>query len=395
MLKYMQDLCEEFVRLWGEQDHSPQRFAELARNSLLKARLHERFDQEALVRFCFDHGSKPAQIDNAMQYGQPPITVFNDGRVALDIYFFVSPEGPIHDHGFAGAFTNLVGRSLHSTYKYTCDAATSPKLYRGTLSHDTAELLMPGDVREIHPATTPGSSFIHRVWHLDRPTVVAVLRLIRNLKGAETYDYYENGIAVRGLNWDVPFFGKRTQMLSYLYQTSGCSADRLADELFLGDEPWLSFHYLFPYYSLLLKMFGADTAWPRLMDLIENITKKHSPFVGPADELLRIFDRVHAIDWTRLFKMEHRLLAALLRTFSDRAAIDAWITRLHPQHDPSAALTRWLGEMVEQGSLNLQISAEHLAALGPLIQDPRRETPSEVERELLETDLFAPLFRRG
>lgn len=394
MLNRIQEICEEFVRRLGAQESSPARFAALARECLLKARLHDGFDERELIRFCFELTPKPTQLDSRMQYGQPPITVFHNGSVALDFYFFVSPEGPIHDHGFAGAFTNLQGRSLHCTYRYAYDVTPTIPIYHGTLSRAATELINPGDVHEILPATTPGSAFIHRVWHLDRPMVVAVLRLL-HVKGATIHDYYENGVALRGLNWDVPFFNKRTRLLHYLYETGNPDADRLADELFRGEDPWLGFHYLFPYYSLILNLRGDDAAWTRISEVIDILQERHGPFIGPAEKLLHAFDRLHAFDWMRLAKVEHRLLAALMHSFSHRQEIDAWITRIYPGCDPSAAITRWLGEMLADKILGLTLSDEHLAALGPLIQGAKSAVPSEIERELRETELFAPLLRRG
>ena len=90
----------------------------------------------------------------------------------IDIYFWIDPETSLHDHGFVGAFTNLAGESLHCVYGLGSVAEPAPGVILSSLDLQTVERLDQGSVRPI----LGGRKFVHRVWHISRPTVTMCVR---------------------------------------------------------------------------------------------------------------------------------------------------------------------------------------------------------------------------
>lgn len=403
-------LGDEIERRWRMVGHSDDQFTAIAYQCMQAAQLEVGFDPEALIREFF---SRPvvAQLDPSGQYGQPPLTLYNSGRFVVDVYFFVTPESPIHDHDFAGAFVNLRGDSLHSTYSYSYSPQPGHKLFCGQLRRQHTELLSPGSPRAIVPATLPGTSFIHRVWHLDRPTIIAIARMQNGVKGGEAYRYYEHGLALRERQWSGAGYQKRLRLLGYLVSTDPAMAERLVPDLLRRSHIEESPHLLMAYYRLLLPLLGQEAAWERIQDIAATLEAHHGYFIGRVGGLLRIVDLDWATDMSRLCKKEHRVLIALLRTFENRAAIGHWLQRFYPGIDVPSAIVTWFDEMAREGALNLEISPSHLQVLRQLLSDdsassstasapvvPEAGSPLDGGHELAEqlraTDLLRPLFQQ-
>jgi hypothetical protein len=378
------------------------------------AQLEVGFEPEALIRDFFRQ-PVPAQLDPGGQYGQPPLTLYNSGRFVVDVYFFVTPESPIHDHDFGGAFVNLRGDSLHSTYRYRYTPQPGQRLFCGQLDRQSTELLSPGSPRAIEPATLPGTSFIHRVWHLDRPTIIAIVRMKNSVHGGEAYRYFEHGLALRERNWSGAVYQKRLRLLSYLVSTDLATAERLVPELLASCDIEVSPHLLMAYYRMLLPILGQDACWERVHDIAARLEAQHGSFIGRVGGLLSVLDLDLATDMTRLCKKEHRVLVALLRTLETRAAVADWLCRLYPGIDVPSAIVNWLGEMASDGGLSLEISPAHLRGLGRLLSaaippvaagaDPAASQPPSalagtdavdeqaLAAQLQATDLLRPLFQ--
>lgn len=402
-------LGEEIERRWRMVGYSDSQFTDIAYQSLQAAQLEVGFEPEALIREFFMRPVVP-QLDPSGQYGQPPLTLYNSGRFVVDVYFFVTPESPIHDHDFAGAFVNLRGDSLHSTYRYTYTPQPGRKLFLGQIERQDTELLSPGSPRAIVPATLPGTSFIHRVWHLDRPTIIAIARMHNSVGGGEAHRYYEHGLALRERKWSGASYQKRLRLISYLVSTDLATAERLVPELLQYSDIEVSPHLLMAYYRELLPLLGQEASWDRIQDIAARLEAHHGYFIGRAGGLLRVVDLDLATDMGRLRKKEHRVLVALLRTFETRAAIEHWLLRLYPGLDVPTAIVTWLDEMAQAGALNLEISASHLQVLGRLLRDDSAapslgqaavaaggqiglDGDAELAEQLRATDFLSPLFR--
>lgn len=382
-MKKFFELGIEIEQRWQLTGYSDRCFTEIAYQCMAAARLEVGFAPEALIRDFFSQ-PVPTQLDPGGQYGQPPLTLYNSGRFVVDVYFFVTPESPIHDHDFGGAFVNLQGDSLHSTYGYHYTPQAGQRLFCGQLVRKATELLSPGSPRAIEPATLPGTSFIHRVWHLDRPTIIAIARMKNSVQGGEAYRYFEHGLALRERNWSGAAYQKRLRLLSYLVSTDLATAERLVPELLAHSDIEVSPHLLMAYYRLLLPIVGQDAAWQRIQDIAGQLEAQHGYFIGRVGGLLRVLDLDLSTDMSRLYKKEHRVLVALLRTFETRAAVSEWLLRLYPGLDVPSAIVTWLAEMAQDGALSLEITPAHLQVLRRLLVTP--QSPVAAGPDLAATD---------
>jgi len=163
-------------------------------------RILEQFDyawspeqlDEALGRWLRTSRELPEQVSLHNTFGQPPISLFNNGSVVVDLYLWVGCDTAIHSHGFRGAFRVLHGRSLQEAFRVKVTRRVAP----GVLAFDPGlpnrTILEPGDVRTI----LPGERLTHRVVHLENPTVTLCVKTI-NEPGLYQWEYHANGLALQ------------------------------------------------------------------------------------------------------------------------------------------------------------------------------------------------------
>ena len=142
-------------------------------------------------------GPLPRQSFARDEFGELPFTLFQHEKFHLDIYVWNNNETSIHDHHFCGAFKLLAGQSLQVTYHFEEGRNVSPLVDVGTLTKISTRYLNQGDVQEIQL----GEKFIHRVIHLDFPTVTFILRT-PDLKD-NLYSYWSSGLRLK-FNYDHP-----------------------------------------------------------------------------------------------------------------------------------------------------------------------------------------------
>src|SRR5579863_7944072 len=68
----------------------------------------------------------PEQVSLHNTFGQPPITLFNNGKLVVDLYLWVAADTTIHSHGFRGAFRVLHGISLQESYRVKVNRRIAP-----------------------------------------------------------------------------------------------------------------------------------------------------------------------------------------------------------------------------------------------------------------------------
>ena len=112
------------------------------------------------------------QLNADSPFGNPPITWLMADHFCIESYLWLENSTGIHDHGFNGAWMNLVGHSIHRQFQFDGAETLSPSLRVGSLNPVNWEVLEPGDIRQI----PRGSEFIHDLFHLHRPTVTLIIR---------------------------------------------------------------------------------------------------------------------------------------------------------------------------------------------------------------------------
>ncbi len=132
------------------------------------------------------------------------------------MYFWTTPETTLHDHGFAGAFTNLLGESLHCVYRLGSVDEPEPGVLVTDLNLQAVEMLDKGSIRPI----LAGRQFVHRITHLSRPTVTLVVRTVGARSALQyTYSYPSIGIQQRRQDEQDQLLQKRRGFLSFLAMT--------------------------------------------------------------------------------------------------------------------------------------------------------------------------------
>jgi hypothetical protein len=164
-------LGADVERSWHEVDNEPSAFPRICAEHLEAARLHERVAPEDIVAAALA-ANLPEQRDPAGRFGQPPVTLFRARRFYIDALFWVDATTTVHDHAFSGAFQVLSGRSIETNFTFVISRGVGGHLHLGDLRAEASILRRTGEVRPI----LAGPSYVHSLFHLDRPSVSLVVR---------------------------------------------------------------------------------------------------------------------------------------------------------------------------------------------------------------------------
>ena len=393
---------EEIERRWSARKYRHNYFHDIAAECLHAAAYHGRFDEDEIIKWVSRASSLPQQLDPRSNFGQPPITVWRTDRFVVDLYFWVDTDTSTHDHSFSGAFTNLVGQSLNCTYRFEQGVEVDEGVLLGSLLLNRAELMNPGDTCAI----PSGSKFIHRVWHLDCPTITLVPRTVTRQRGLRQYSYYAEGMAVRYRHKAPIEFQRRREFLNYLFRRQHPRRIELAQEVLGRARGYRLFTLLG---DLLFHLKDRN----ELDDLIARLPAKGREWFDTALAVMRATDPLKGVYWRRLARTEHRLLIALLSTFHDSGSTAEWLARQGYAGDWTMMLTSWLAEMDQDKALRLQLGSARTEIMSHLLRGlsdeqalrelRRTYTITEPEVELLlqgfrrfrELHFLKPLFHSG
>jgi len=190
MIKQIQELGYSIEKLLTTTHDKS--FAELSLDSLNSFEYNlslEGFEKELSQWMVGD--SIPNQLNVYNSFGQPPVTVFNNGKFVVDLYFWMHSDTSIHTHSFSGAFKVLYGRSLHETYTVKEKESFSHDVMTTDISRDDVKVLTTGSTQKI----LPGDGLCHRVIHLDVPTVTLCIRTVNDLTIPQ-WHHFENGLSI-------------------------------------------------------------------------------------------------------------------------------------------------------------------------------------------------------
>lgn len=378
---------EDIERRWAARSHRRQYFPHIAAESLSAASFHRQFDEEEIIDWVGRATSLPTQLDPRSNFGQPPLTVWRNDSFVIDVYFWVDTETSIHDHAFAGAFTNLSGHSLNCTYRFEQASSVDEGVQLGSLLLDRSEYVKPGDVCTI----VAGSKFIHRVWHLDCPTISLVARTTTRHPGLRQYSYYPEGIAVRYRARPPIEFQRRREFLKYLFRRRHPRRVALAEEMLSRIRGWQLFTLLG---DLLLYMKDTDDG-EELDGLLARLPSRCQYWLNTGLEVMRSTDLLKGVFWHRLRRTEHRLLIALLSTYQQSWSAE-WLARHGYIGDWNALLIEWLSEMDADNALRLRLGSARKQIITQLLRGlSDDEALYELRRTYTITDSEAELLRQG
>jgi hypothetical protein len=193
-MNLFESLAQKVETAWGLNGHSLESFPEIATRALRE--FEYGMDQAALEQTLAEWFQQtrplPPQINVHNTFGQPPITIFNNHKFVVDIYFWLTADTSIHSHGFRGAFRVLHGRSLHEEFTVKTLQEFAPDVHLTDLGIPQKTFLTAGDTMPI----LPGKDLTHRVVHLEKPTVTLCVKTI-NEESLHQWNYFPNGLAIQ------------------------------------------------------------------------------------------------------------------------------------------------------------------------------------------------------
>lgn len=186
--------------------------------------------EQAVADWLLELPKLPSQVNMYNVFGEPSISLFNNDKFAVDIYFWRTNDTLIHSHGFRGAFKVLYGQSLNEEFMVeTNDNLTRKNHESDVLSSKVtkikSEILKPGESRIIYP----GMQLVHRVLHLDNPTVTLCIRTVNDSEVSQ-WHHLSSGISYQQKNIDELTI-KRILYFQFLYESNPLQAKDYLDHM--------------------------------------------------------------------------------------------------------------------------------------------------------------------
>ena len=410
---------------WRARNYDDRVFPEIAAEALAKHSPVGRVDPWQIIRSLSSRHPLPGQQDVEGSFGDPPITLFMGTRFYIDIYFWLDGTTAIHQHAFAGAFQVLLGSSIHSHYGFTNERHINSQLLLGRLFLKDVQLLSIGDIKQI----VPGSSYIHSLFHLDRPSATITVRTAGLPYAQPQFNYRKPGIAFDPF-YREPVMTKKTQSVHLLLRMRHPDADSLIAEMLATSDMYTDFVILDTVYQNLRsnameKFLGVSRGTDRFKKLLGVARAKHGRFVDyfpPAfleterqTELVQRRNYVH--------EAEHRFFFALLLNVTGRKHILNLVRQRFPNKPPVETILDWIEELSqtkafgshEPNALGIEgFGAQHLFVLECLLKNKSRVQTlkelrsiyktaepktnreiSEIYDSLLKSRIFSPLFAQA
>jgi hypothetical protein len=332
---------------WRDVNYRESLFPETAVGVLAEANLTERIDPWQIIRWVQRTSNLPPQQDIDAKFGNPPITLYVAPRFYIDVYYWLDGTTDIHQHSFSGAFQVLLGSSIHSHYRFENSQAINEHFLIGNLKLENVTLLNRGDIQPIFP----GASFVHSLFHLDRPSATITIRTNHTPTAAPQYSYQRPCIGEDPFFKD-PSITRKVQTLSLLFGMNHPETDVFAEELLHNSDLQTSFAVLEAAYrhltsNSLQRVFDPSASHERFQHLIQTARDKHGELVEGFQAVFEERERQFEIVRRRQFisREEHRFLLALLLNVPDRSMLLELVGARFPDADPVETLINWIEDL--------------------------------------------------
>jgi len=165
----------------------------------------------------------PKQLNLYNNFGEPSLTLFNNGQFAVDLYFWRSNDTIIHSHAFRGAFKVLYGSSLHEVFSVVSKSVFSSDIQTTNLTSESINILSAGEIHEIN------SELTHKVVHLADPTVTLCVRTVEDTE-LDQWHHLSTGLSYKKSNLSVEVV-KQVLYFQYLLNSDLDEANLYLDHL--------------------------------------------------------------------------------------------------------------------------------------------------------------------
>lgn len=391
-MKRVEELGQRIESLWRRTNYSEEAFSEIASDALVGFEVRPKFFHELATWGLGDH-SLPFQVDIEAMFGQPPLCLYVNPLQTFYIQALVWLDSTtsIHQHGFCGAFKVVEGQSMHVRYAFDVRERVNARMIFGQVDFIDGEVLDLGDVRKIER----GRSFVHSVFHLDRPSVTLVVRTFGDATTGPQFDYLRPWLAVDPF-YKSPRLQRNLQILTALMEVDRSRYVETLGNLIATSDLYTSFRYLRNYYESA-PAEEERTAVKALVRASHGAagTKVVECLDEAATEGFLISKRKQLRD------PDHRFFLALLLCIPDRDTILLLVARRYPG-DPVEQVVRWIQELCDgdqallsplsESTLCVLKSMVRGAALDQVVEDLHEEY--EAEDVMTQLDDIKELYHR-
>lgn len=325
----------------------------------------------------------PRQEDPRAGFGEPPLTLFRSDQFFISALYWLDGTTTIHQHSFSGAFRVLCGSSLHMPYDFDAREAVTDRLKLGALDMHAPEILRCGDIRAIHY----GDTFIHSLFHLDRPSVTAVIRTYSD--GSSQPIYLRPGLAFDPFLQDNSML-RRFQSLLSLQAIDPSAAWRAAQDFVEHEDLWAGF-------LLLMRWNDRVDRGQSLSDLFAVMQRRHGEVMQDLGNALLEYQREFSIGTRRrtLRDPEQRLFLALLLNLPDVTSIQSVLRQIYPERQPGDVLADWVTDLSHpryKEMLGISLSADSVAQLTGALRACDPKALHAISASVHPPELLSSLF---
>ncbi|MCC2664053.1 MAG: hypothetical protein K0S35_1975 [Geminicoccaceae bacterium] len=363
LIDVVRQLGAEADERWAREDYALEAFASIAADAIERFSVHDLFDLAEFADWLTETEDLPEQHHAKNTFGVPRITVWRSSRFFVDMYFWTTPETTLHDHGFAGAFTNLLGESLHCVYRLGSVDEPEPGVLVTDLDLQAVEMLDRGSIRPI----LNGRQFVHRVTHLSRPTVTLVVRTAGARSALQyTYSYPSIGIEQRRqADEQDQLLQKRRGFLSFLAMTGNPHLEVYVKQLVDQSDAREALGYVLR----LNTDAGMDPLehFSLLNRFLEHLEVRYGPWIDKFGSALLYQIKESRVNWHRIQDVDQRFLAAMLLALPSRTEVIETIRKYRDPTSPAGWLIEHLQSMIEAEGLAVVINDFQFSVLRDLI----------------------------
>lgn len=367
MQAIFKELGDTVLERWRRENFTLAKFPGIARAALDAALPARRVKLPALVRDFLLNEDQPAQTDSP--FGEPELVVYSHPRFYIQLLFWMDGTTAIHQHEFSGAFHVMHGSSIHAHYEFEEARAVTPYIRVGNLRMKKMEILETGRTIPI----VSGQQDIHSLFHLDSPSVTAVVRTQHDPGTGPQLNYLPPHLAID------PHFGdtlmmRRKQLLDVLDQAEAGYAGLVME--MISD---LDFERGFSVLHHCIESLQHLDQWE---PVLRNFEKKHGNLAAGVAATLKEDVRRSVIKSLRstIIEPEHRFFLALLMNAPARDDLFSLVKQRFPAESPVDVVLRWVEELME------------MSDAGVTILDAAFPETLEIESDA-QPDLFLAAFR--
>jgi hypothetical protein len=367
-VEYFDRIGDRIFGLWRDTNFDEPELPPIAERVLADDPAHLQVPPLGPLRWIQGRASIPPQLDYHGLFGQPPLTVYRCGQLAIDVYYWMDGTTSIHQHAFSGAFQVLSGSSIHTEYEFTSDERINSLMQLGKVSYRASECLEVGATRQIRS----GNQFIHALFHLDRPSVTVVVRCVEESDAHPQFFYQRPHVAIDfGPRPDV-LITRQLQALKVLKEVEPSSFEAMVSAV-ACEADFFTFFLLMREYTLLQGDLAATA------ERLEMGRKRHGARVDLLKPVFREVLRQDTIISSRrqVRNKDHRFFLALLANATSRTMLLKLVAQRYPERDPIDLVIEWLRELVAAKSkvpetdanwLGLPLDDEMLLFIAPVLR---------------------------